>query len=65
VDRAALEALIALGAPLVAYVACEPATLSRDLRLLLDHGYRLEWAQPFDMFPQTRHVETLAKIVRA
>ena len=60
VDADALEALIALGAPRLLYVSCEPATLARDLRQLASHGYHLEWAQPFDMFPQTRHVETLA-----
>jgi 23S rRNA (uracil1939-C5)-methyltransferase len=60
VDAAALAALIGLRAPRLLYVSCEPATLGRDLRVLVDQGYHLEWAQPFDMFPQTRHVETLA-----
>lgn len=60
VDAAALDALMGLAAPRLVYVSCEPATLARDLRVLADHGYRLEWAQPFDMFPQTRHVETIA-----
>jgi 23S rRNA (uracil1939-C5)-methyltransferase len=60
VDSAALVALIALRAPKILYVSCEPATLARDLRQLADHGYHLAAAQPFDMFPQTRHVETLA-----
>ena len=65
VDSPALAALIALHAPRVVYVSCEPATLARDLRLLVDGGYRLQWAQPFDMFPQTRHVETLALLTGA
>jgi 23S rRNA (uracil1939-C5)-methyltransferase len=65
VDAPALAALIDLDAPRLLYVSCEPATLSRDLRVLADSGYTLEWAQPFDMFPQTRHVETLALLARA
>jgi 23S rRNA (uracil1939-C5)-methyltransferase len=48
----------------VAYVSCDPASLSRDVRLLAAHGYRLDWAQPVDMFPQTFHVETVARLVR-
>jgi 23S rRNA (uracil1939-C5)-methyltransferase len=60
VDAGALQALIALGSPRLIYISCEPATLARDLRILVDRGYRLQWVQPYDMFPQTRHVETLA-----
>lgn len=60
VDAPALEALVALGAAQLLYISCEPSTLARDLRGLAAGGYRLQWAQPFDMFPQTRHVETLA-----
>jgi 23S rRNA (uracil1939-C5)-methyltransferase len=60
VDASALAALMALGSPRLLYISCEPSTLARDLRVLAAGGYRLLWAQPFDMFPQTRHVETLA-----
>lgn len=61
---AALTALLTLAAPKVVYVSCDPATLARDARLLCDNGYRLSYAQPFDMFPQTHHVETLALFER-
>ena len=43
----------------VVYISCNPATLRRDADLLKTAGYRLEKAQPFDLFPYTAHVETV------
>jgi 23S rRNA (uracil1939-C5)-methyltransferase len=43
----------------VIYISCDPATLARDLKILSSYGYKIEVVQPFDMFPQTMHVETL------
>ncbi len=46
------------------YVSCDPATLARDLALLLSRGWRLEELRGFDAFPMTHHVECLAALVR-
>jgi 23S rRNA (uracil1939-C5)-methyltransferase len=55
----ALDALVKMKAPFLAYVSCDPATLARDLKRLVAAGYRVEQVQPFDMFPQTYHVENI------
>lgn len=58
-----LEALLALKPRVIVYVACDPATFARDAKRLAAGRYRLEAVQPFDMFPQTHHVECVARFV--
>lgn len=56
----AIERLAALKPGTIVYVSCNPATLARDVRHLVDQGYDLVELQPFDMFPATMHVEVVA-----
>jgi 23S rRNA (uracil1939-C5)-methyltransferase len=49
----------------VIYVSCDTATLARDLRLATAKGYRIDRLIAFDMFPQTAHLESLVRLVRA
>jgi 23S rRNA (uracil1939-C5)-methyltransferase len=60
----ATAALCRMSASHVTYVSCDPATLSRDLRRLLESGYRVEQAHLVDLFPQTYHMETVLHLAR-
>ena len=59
-----LAAIAANAVPNILYVSCNPATLARDARLLVDAGYALGSVKPFDMFPQTGSVEVVAEFHR-
>jgi tRNA/tmRNA/rRNA uracil-C5-methylase (TrmA/RlmC/RlmD family) len=57
--REILPELARRGARHIAYCACDPVTLARDLRTLCDFGYALAEITGYDMFPHTHHFETL------
>jgi 23S rRNA (uracil1939-C5)-methyltransferase len=58
-ERALLEKI---ASKRIIYISCDPATLARDLAVLAGRGYHIDVVQPFDMFPQTMHVETLVSM---
>jgi 23S rRNA (uracil1939-C5)-methyltransferase len=60
----ALRRTAALGAPTIVYVSCNPRSLARDLAAFGEAGYRVASLAPFDLFPHTPHLETLAVLVR-
>jgi 23S rRNA (uracil1939-C5)-methyltransferase len=64
-DEATLAAIADANVPAIWYLSCNPATLARDLRYLAGRSYGIGLVQPFDMFPQTGHVETLVTLTRA
>ena len=64
-DEAFLNQLLAFAPRTVVYVSCDPATQMRDLRRLAAAGYALAAVQPFDLFPQTRHLECVITLRRA
>jgi 23S rRNA (uracil1939-C5)-methyltransferase len=63
-SRDLVRAAARLAPRLAIYVSCDPATLARDLAWLRQEGYRVTDAAPFDMFPHTWHVETVARLER-
>ncbi len=61
---ACLQEIGRLSPSKIIYISCDPATLARDLAELLTYGYQLQGVQPYDMFPQTSHVECVVKLVK-
>ena len=61
----AVNQIIALNIPIILYVSCDPATLARDSILLLSEGYKVDKISLMDMFPQTKHVETMVLFSRS
>jgi tRNA/tmRNA/rRNA uracil-C5-methylase (TrmA/RlmC/RlmD family) len=64
-DASFLQQLFVFGPRAVVYVSCDPATQMRDLKIFLTAGYTLKSVQPFDLFPQTRHLECVITLTKA
>jgi len=61
----AVRRVLEVEAPVLVYVSCHPATFADNAARFVEGGYRLDWVQPVDMFPQTPHVEAVARFTRA
>lgn len=59
-EPATLDGLLAQKTPRLIYISCDPATLARDARRITAGGYRLVQITPFDLFPQTYHIESIS-----
>jgi 23S rRNA (uracil1939-C5)-methyltransferase len=64
-DPRVIAAIIKISPQKIVYVSCGPATLARDIKSLMSNGYAIRNIQPFDMFPQTGHVETVVTMARS
>ncbi|HAE43074.1 MAG TPA: 23S rRNA (uracil(1939)-C(5))-methyltransferase RlmD [Clostridiales bacterium] len=63
-ERSVLDTIIKMKPVRVVYVSCNPATLARDLKILVDGGYKVVEVEPLDMFPHSVHVETCSLLMR-
>lgn len=61
---AGVEVLVGTGAAVIVLVSCDPASLGRDARLLVDAGYEFDYAEVLDPFPHTHHVEVVSRFLR-
>ena len=60
IHRRALDGILKLAPALLVYISCDPATLARDAKRLINGDYHLAQITPFDLFPQTYHIETIS-----
>ncbi len=64
IDKFALDAILQINPQVIAYVSCDPSTLARDAARLIKGGYTLQQVTPFDLFPQTYHIESISIFTR-
>ncbi len=60
----AVRRILELAPPVLVYVSCQPATFADNAAKFVAGGYTLEWVRPVDMFPQTPHIEAVARFTR-
>ena len=63
-SRETLDAIVKIAPKRLVYVSCDPATLARDVKILMENGFTVDKIQPVDMFPQTVHIETIVLLQR-
>jgi 23S rRNA (uracil1939-C5)-methyltransferase len=63
-EKRVIDAILNLNPQMIAYVSCDPSTLARDAARLMKGGYQLEDVTPFDLFPQTYHIESISLFVK-
>jgi len=59
-DKAVVDGILRLSPSVIAYISCDPSTLARDAARLINGGYKLKEVTPFDLFPQTYHIESIS-----
>jgi len=59
-EKRVVDGILSLKPQVVAYVSCDPSTLARDAKRLIEGGYKLSQVRPFDLFPQTYHIESIS-----
>jgi 23S rRNA (uracil1939-C5)-methyltransferase len=59
-EKRVVDGILNLNPQVVAYVSCDPSTLARDAKRLIDGGYKIKQVTPFDVFPQTYHIESVS-----
>jgi len=59
-DKQVIDGILKLKPQMIAYVSCDPSTLARDAARLINGGYKLKAVTPFDLFPQTYHIESIS-----
>ena len=64
-DDVFIRQLLEYAPKCVVYVSCDPATQARDIKKLVEGGYTIKEVQPFDLFPQTKHMENVVTLDRS
>ena len=63
-DENTLNAVLTMSPSRIAMISCNPSTAARDCRYLAENGYKVEFIQPFDMFPRTKHCECVVLLTK-